>query len=108
LTSLPTIPDSSSSPSPLFLSLKITALGNSILSLEEESAQIDTVTVLLGLKGNHLIFVEASVQSLSIPASNVDCERAFSKYGNVFTNLRTCTKPENLEVMLGAWFNQKE
>ena len=78
------------------------------MQLEGGSAKIDAFTVLLGLKANHLNFVEASVKALSIPASNVDCERAFSKYGNVLTDLRTCITPDNLEVMLGAWFYHKE
>lgn len=86
-----------------------TAFQEKIKSLlgEDREDEPNIVSVLLGMKSDHKEFVEKSVWALWVPPSNVDSERAFSKYGNILTDLRTNLKPENIEIMLGLSFDSE-
>lgn len=75
-------------------------------ALEESSSpSVDVCQILQGLKNDHTNFVSQALSILWIPASNVDCERGFSSYGHIFSDLRTSLKTSNIEIMLGKYFS---
>ncbi|KAJ8868452.1 hypothetical protein PR048_029980 [Dryococelus australis] len=53
----------------------------------EEGPNVDVCQVLQGLKNDHANFVSQVLAILRIPPSNMDCERGFSAYGHIFSDL---------------------
>lgn len=64
----------------------------------------DVLSILFSMRSDFPSFVESAVQAMWIPVSNVDCERAFSSYGNIMTDKRTSVTAENMELMTALAF----
>ncbi|KAJ8869434.1 hypothetical protein PR048_028424, partial [Dryococelus australis] len=71
----------------------------------EEEPNVDVCQVLQELKNDHANFVLQAFAILWIPAPNVDCERGFSSYGHIFSDLHTGLKTCNIEIMLLKYFS---
>ncbi|KAJ8876308.1 hypothetical protein PR048_020753, partial [Dryococelus australis] len=71
----------------------------------EEEPNVVVCQVLQGLKNYHTNFVSQALAILWIPASNVDCERGFSTYRQIFSDLCTSLITCNIEIMLTKYFS---
>ncbi|KAJ8897125.1 hypothetical protein PR048_002471 [Dryococelus australis] len=64
----------------------------------DEEPNVDVCQVLQGLNNDHANFVSQALAIVWIPASNVDCERGFSSYRHIFSDLHTGLKTSNIEL----------
>lgn len=75
-----------------------------ILIVKPNLGTAAVLRALEAMRGNYSEFVKKCLQSIYIPVANVDSERGFSAYGDVFSPKRTRLSKENVEVMMCLYF----
>lgn len=80
------------------------ALKEIVADKVKSDGTVDIVTILLALKVDHSIFASNALKAVWVPASNVDSERSFSAYSDIFSDRRRSLKPENAELMVSLYF----
>ncbi|XP_063232447.1 uncharacterized protein LOC134536601 [Bacillus rossius redtenbacheri] len=75
--------------------------------VKKSEGSVDIISILLALKLDHSAFACNALKAIWIPVSNVDSERTFSAYSDVFSDKRRSLKPQNVELMVSLYFGSK-
>ncbi|XP_063225163.1 protein polybromo-1 isoform X3 [Bacillus rossius redtenbacheri] len=75
--------------------------------VKKSEGSVDIIPILLALKLDHSAFAFNALKAIWIPVSNVDSERTFSAYSDVFSDKRRSLKPQNVELMVSLYFGSK-
>lgn len=79
---------------------------NLALAQSRSKKQVDDVVVkaLMSMMPKHPEFVTSCLQVLWVPVSNIDTERGFSAYGDIFSSRRTRLGIDKVETMMCFYY----